>query len=223
MRFTGLLYKVADQAKYRKPQNGRQQSTESRQTLEGHSQASPIDLTNDDNGNTAVIRGLTPNTSVCSRRPASSHMSASQASNGAMFFGNQDSAITSRRPSLALPAYRSPAVSQIWKELDMDMKNVKLTGEIVPWSWYQVCGRLLHHGGFDLSGRIIGSQSDIQQPRREHAADGHHARHASGASSGPQAAEAEAARDAPGQVPSYLHRHERRARPSAPYCRSSRG
>lgn len=47
MRFTSLLYKVADQVKYLK--KGRRQSPPSTYTFGGHSEALPIDLTNDDN------------------------------------------------------------------------------------------------------------------------------------------------------------------------------
>lgn len=110
MRFTSLLYKVVDQAKYQKPQKGRQQSTESRQSLEGYSQTSPIDLTNEDGGIPGIVRIPTPNTSACSsRRP--SHMSLGQASNSGIRSNDKDFLSASGRAPIALPAYRSPAVS----------------------------------------------------------------------------------------------------------------
>lgn len=115
MRFAGFLYKVADQAKYKKcgqkTKSGTRQSTDSHQALDGNSQAMPIDLTNDDNGIASIFRGLTPNTSVCSSRPASSHMSLSQASTSGMFLDDHHALHASRRTSSALPEYRSPAVS----------------------------------------------------------------------------------------------------------------
>ena len=50
MRFAGLLYKVADQEKYRAPKKGSRQSSASSQGLDGNSLASPIDLTDEATG-----------------------------------------------------------------------------------------------------------------------------------------------------------------------------
>lgn len=117
MRFAGFLYKIADQAKYRKcnlkppRRKASRQSTESQQPSEGQSQSMPIDLTTDDHGSTGVLRALTPNTSVCSSRPSSSHMSFRHASTGDISLGDQHSQHDSRRTSLVLPVYKSPAVS----------------------------------------------------------------------------------------------------------------
>lgn len=117
MRFAGFLYKIADQAKYRKcnlktpGKKASRQSTESQQPSEGQSQSMPIDLTSDDHGSTGVFRALTPNTSVCSSRPSSSHMSFRHASTGDISLGDQHSQDASRRTSLVLPVYKSPAVN----------------------------------------------------------------------------------------------------------------
>jgi hypothetical protein len=110
MRFAGFLYKVADQAKNRQPTaTGRNRSTGWNQPSEGHSQLLPIDLTSEDGGVSGSARGFTSNSSLSLSRPTSSDGSVSQGQGSVMTFSDQDP--SSRRTSLALPPYRSPAVS----------------------------------------------------------------------------------------------------------------
>ncbi|KAB5570691.1 hypothetical protein GE09DRAFT_1218112 [Coniochaeta sp. 2T2.1] len=128
LRFTNFLYKAADQVRYNEDQklyrrelgktkNALQRRTTSRQPMT----EAVIDLTDDGDNISGAMRSVTPNTSVCSSRPSSSHMSVSQASLSGTFFSDQNSVDASSRPSLApslapsltpsltLPPYRSPA------------------------------------------------------------------------------------------------------------------
>jgi hypothetical protein len=114
LRFVGLLYKIVDQEKYRDPnrtlKRQLRRAAARDQPINGSSQSLPIDLTSDDDGIRGAVRSLTPNTSLCSSRPTSSHTSVSQHWVSGMDLDDQNSLHMAR---LALPAYKSPAVSDI--------------------------------------------------------------------------------------------------------------
>lgn len=225
MRFTGLLYKVADQAKYRKCPNGRQQSTESRQSHEGHCQASPIDLKNDDDsGITGVLGSPTPNLSVYSGR-APSHISATEAPTSSVVTNDKEPVSARARAPFALPAYCSPAVGPNLREPAYGKR--KLTRKIVSPSRCHPFSRLLRHGRAVATSWAFGGSGkrpdDNHSSPTERAAERHHARRASRAGSGPQTAEAGAPRDPSRQVPSHFRRCERRTGPPPPHRRGACG